>query len=64
MYTRIYNHKLVKVYTTDDLKNSEIISKLKGRDLAMKRIISFFMKENPSRLKSYNSSLEIYKPLR
>jgi len=34
MYTRIYNHKLVKVYTTDDLKNSEIISKLKGRDLA------------------------------
>jgi len=34
MYTRIYNHKLIKVYTTDDLKNSEIISKLKGRDLA------------------------------
>jgi len=34
MYTRIYNHKLVKVYTKDDLKNSEIISKLKGRDLA------------------------------
>jgi len=34
MYTRIYNSKLVKVYTEDDLKNSEIISKLKGRDLA------------------------------
>ena len=34
MYTRIYNDKLVTVYTADDLKNSEIISKLKGRDLA------------------------------
>ena len=34
MYTRIYNNKLIKVYTGDDLKNSEIISKLKGRDLA------------------------------
>jgi len=34
MYTRIYNNTLVKVYTEDDLKNSEIISKLKGRDLA------------------------------
>ena len=34
MYTRIYNCKLVRVYTEDDLKNSEIISKLKGRDLA------------------------------
>ena len=34
MYTRIYNNKLVRVYTKDDLKNSEIISKLKGRDLA------------------------------
>ena len=34
MYTRIYNRKLVRVYTEDDLKNSEIISKLKGRDLA------------------------------
>jgi len=34
MYTRIYNHTLVRVYTEDDLKNSEIISKLKGRDLA------------------------------
>jgi len=34
MYARIYNNKLVRVYTKDDLKNSEIISKLKGRDLA------------------------------
>ncbi len=34
MYTRIYNNKLIKVYTGDDLKNSKIISKLKGRDLA------------------------------
>ena len=34
MYTRIYNNKLVSVYTGDDLKNSEIISKIKGRDLA------------------------------
>jgi len=34
MYTRIYNNKLVEVYTEDDLKNSEIISKLKGRELA------------------------------
>ena len=34
MYTRIYNNQLIKVYTEDDLKNSEIISKLKGRDLA------------------------------
>ena len=34
MYTRIYNNKLIKVYTGDDLKNSEIISKIKGRDLA------------------------------
>ncbi len=31
---RIYNNKLVKVYTGDDLNNSEIISELKGRDLA------------------------------
>jgi len=34
MYTRIYNNKLVKVYTGDDLNNSEIISKLKGENLA------------------------------
>ena len=34
MYTRIYNNKLVKVYTGDDLNNSEIISKLKGQNLA------------------------------
>jgi len=34
MYARIYNNKLIRVYTGDDLNNSEIISKLKGRDLA------------------------------
>ena len=34
MYTRIYNNKLIRVYTGDDLNNSELISKLKGRDLA------------------------------
>jgi len=34
MYNRIYNNKLVKVYTGEDLTNSEVISKLKGRKLA------------------------------
>ena len=34
MYARIYNNKLVRVYTGEDLNNSEVISKLKGRDLA------------------------------
>jgi len=34
MYARIYNNKLVRVYVGDDLNSSEIISKLKGRDLA------------------------------
>jgi len=34
MYARIYNNKLVRVYMGDDLSNSEIISKLKGRELA------------------------------
>ncbi len=34
MYMRIYNNKLIRVYTGDDLNNSEIISELKGRDLA------------------------------
>ncbi len=34
MYIRIYNNKLIRVYTGDDLNNSEIISELKGRDLA------------------------------
>ncbi len=33
MYTRIYNNKLVKVYSGDDLSNSKTISKLKGREL-------------------------------
>ena len=34
MYTRIYKNYLIKVYAEDDLNSSEIISKLKGRDLA------------------------------
>jgi len=34
MYNRIYNNKLVKVYTGEDLTSSEVISKLKGRKLA------------------------------
>ncbi|HIP51307.1 MAG TPA: hypothetical protein EYG94_04380 [Campylobacterales bacterium] len=34
MYTRIYNNQLIKVYTGEDLNNSEIVSKLKGKDLA------------------------------
>ena len=34
MYVRIYNNKLVRVYSREDLNNSEIISKLKGRELA------------------------------
>lgn len=34
MYTRIYNNKLIKVYTEDDMNSSDIISKIKGRDLA------------------------------
>lgn len=34
MYARIYNNRLVKVYGGEDLNSSEIISKLKGRDLA------------------------------
>ena len=34
MYARIYNNKLVRVYTGEDLNNSEVISKLKGRELA------------------------------
>jgi len=34
MYARIYKNKLVRVYTGEDLTNSEIISKLKGRELA------------------------------
>lgn len=34
MYIRVYNHKLVRVYSGEDLNNSEIISHLKGRDLA------------------------------
>jgi len=34
MYARIYKNKLVRVYTGEDLNNSEIISKLKGRELA------------------------------
>ncbi len=34
MYTRIYNNRLVRVYSGKDLNSSEAISKLKGRDLA------------------------------
>jgi len=34
MYIRVYNHRLVRVYSGEDLNSSEIISKLKGRDLA------------------------------
>ena len=34
MYARIYNNKLVRVYSGEDLSNSEIISKLKGREVA------------------------------
>jgi len=34
MYMRIYNNQLVKVFTTEDLNSSEIISKIKGREPA------------------------------
>ena len=34
MYARIYNNNLVRVYSKEDLNNSEIISKLKGREVA------------------------------
>lgn len=34
MYMRIYNDQLIKVYTVEDLKNSEVISELKGRKVA------------------------------
>ena len=34
MYMRIYNNKLIKVFTGDDLNSSEIISTLKGRTSA------------------------------
>ncbi len=34
MYARIYNNKLVRVYAGEDLNSSEVISKLKGRELA------------------------------
>ncbi len=34
MYVRVYNHKLVKVYSEEDLNSSDMISTLKGRNLA------------------------------
>ena len=34
MYMRIYNNQLVKVFTTEDLNSSDIISKIKGREPA------------------------------
>jgi len=34
MYIRIYNEHLIRVYTTEDLKDSTIIGKVKGRDPA------------------------------
>ncbi|MCK4440417.1 MAG: hypothetical protein KAU90_00330 [Sulfurovaceae bacterium] len=34
MYMRIYNNRLVKVFTTEDLNSSEIISQIKGREPA------------------------------
>jgi len=34
MYMRIYNNQLVKVFTTEDLSSSDIISKIKGREPA------------------------------
>jgi len=34
MYIRTYKNQLITVYTGNDLKNSEIISKLKGKSLA------------------------------
>ncbi len=34
MYMRIYNDQLIKVYSAEDLKNSDVIGKLKGRDPA------------------------------
>ncbi len=34
MYVRVYNNRLIKVYSGEDLKSSEMISKLKGRGLA------------------------------
>ena len=33
MYMRIYNNQLVCVYSEEDLENSEIIGKIKGRDV-------------------------------
>ena len=50
MYTRIYNNKLVKVYGREDLNNSEIISKLKGRDLA-----GFTIRDEHNNIIFYNS---------
>ena len=34
MYMRIYNNQLIKVFTGEDLKSSEVISELKGRNPA------------------------------
>ena len=39
MYMRMYNDELVSVYISEDLKNSDIIGKLKGRDSAGVTII-------------------------
>jgi len=33
VYMRIYNNQLVCVYSEEDLENSEIIGKIKGRDV-------------------------------
>ncbi len=34
MYMRIYDNQLIKVYSEEDLKKSDVIGKLKGRDPA------------------------------